>query len=120
CQVDVDDVAVAADEHIRRDLGDGIGPSMILVARTVDQVGPGNIVFEQEPAYGQTPRIWRLAALLESIEVDAEDAQATVAVSGVDRFELRDFLGVGQAPTGPENDEHHIAVEIGQPDGSTV
>ena len=47
-QVEVDDVAVAADQDVGRDFGDAVGCRVILSTGAVDQVGPANVVFEQE------------------------------------------------------------------------
>ena len=44
----MDDVAVAADQDVGRDLGHAVGRRVVLSSGAVDQVRPANVVVDQE------------------------------------------------------------------------
>ena len=55
-----------------------------------------------------------------TIDRDAQDAQATVAVAFVDGLEVGRFRAAGVAPGGPEVDQEGVAAVVGEGDRGAV
>ena len=89
-----------------------------------EDVGPGGSVVKQEPSHRCEDLFWiRLLAghiLAERIEVDADHDEAFVAIGVVELAKVWECRDARRRPTGPEIDQDHLTLVVGETYGLAV
>ena len=94
--------------------------SVVVSARAIDQVRPSDIMIGQESADVRQDGLELRPVGLHRVDVDTDHAKPATLKRAVNLIQGGNFCGVGQAPACPEDDQDHIAFEIGQAHGSAV
>ena len=116
----MNDVPVAADQDIGRDLGHAVRCRIVFCSGAIDQIRPADVVVDEELLDVGHVGLELGILPLKGVEVDAQNTKALGLVRGINPIEPRDLYRARDAPACPEYDEHDITLERGQVDWLTV